>query len=157
MKNRIDAEIIRLNPDMPLPGYATEGSAAIDLFANIHHDIVLFSGEKVSIGTGLKIWHKDSAWAGLILPRSGAGSNGLVLKNLVGLIDSDYQGELIVTAWNSNDTGSITIPGYKSGKAFAQYVMVPVGRLYFQEVQEFGESTERGAGGFGHTDAKAKS
>lgn len=151
---KINAELIRLNKDMPLPTYATEGSAALDLYANIPHDIVLFPGEKLLIGTGYKIWHKNPAYAGLVLPRSGAGSGGLVLKNIVGLIDSDYQGELLVNVWNNNSSGTITVPTYKSSKAFAQYVMVPVIQMYFEEVESFTEGTVRGAGGFGSTDLK---
>ena len=151
-RRRLNVQLIRLNKEIPLPEYATTGSAAIDLYADIAKDIVLFAGERATIGTGYKLWHSDPAWAGLILPRSGLGSNGLVLKNTVGLIDSDYQGELIIAAWNSNPTGSITIPSYKTGKAFAQYIYVPVAKAHIIEVDSFPETTARADGGFGSTD-----
>lgn len=151
MSNKLRVELIRTNKNTPLPAYATDGSAAIDLYADIPNDVVILAGEKIEVRTGYKIWLKDRNYAGLILPRSGLGSSGLVVKNLVGLVDADYQGELIVHVWNSNPCGSLTIPGYKSGKAFAQYVIIPVQRMYFEEKEEFSETTGRGASGFGST------
>jgi dUTP pyrophosphatase len=151
---KLGAQVIRLNPDVnfPLPKYGTDGSAALDLYANIEHDEVLFAGENKKIPTGLKLWHGNPEYAGVILPRSSGGSGGMNLKNLVGLIDSDYQGELIVNVWNNNEVGSITIPSWKRGVAFAQITFVRVAQLVMEEVKEFSEETLRGTGGFGSTD-----
>lgn len=146
------AQVIRLNPEIPMPKYATRGSAAIDLYANMEESLILGPQTSTMIGTGLKIWHINEDIAGLILPRSGLGSQGLVLRNLVGLIDGDYQGELLVAAWNSNTDKDILVPSYRSGKAFAQYAWVPIVRPEFEEVTEFSSSTTRGTGGFGHSD-----
>lgn len=140
-----------LNPKMgteiPLPTYATEGSAGLDLRACIDEPIVVAPGETKFISTGLAIYIADVNYAGLILPRSGLGhKHGIVLGNLVGLVDSDYQGELKISCWNRSDT-AFTV---NVGERLAQYVIVPVVQAKFEIVEEF-EATERAEGGFGHT------
>lgn len=137
----------RLGKDFPLPSYATEGSAGLDLRAMLKEDRVLASGETVLIPTGLSIYVANPEMAALILPRSGLGhKHGIVLGNLVGLIDSDYQGELMVSCWNRG-SDEFTI---KVGERIAQLVLVPVIQAEFEFVDEF-VVTERGSGGFGHS------
>ena len=137
----------RLGRDFPLPEYATPGSAGLDLRAMLAHDLTLEPGQTVLIPTGLAIHIADPGLAALILPRSGLGhKHGIVLGNLVGLIDSDYQGELMVSCWNrGQDSFRIAI-----GERIAQLVLVPVVQAHFELVDEF-HASERGAGGFGHT------
>ena len=130
-----------------MPTYATAGSAGLDLRACVEESTVIEPGQTVLVKTGLSIYIEDSNFAGLILPRSGLGhKHGIVLGNLVGLIDSDYQGELMVSVWNRSQTAFSLEPGER----LAQYVLVPVIQAQFDIVDEF-EATERGAGGFGHT------
>lgn len=139
---------IGTDPNFPLPTRATEGSAGIDLRACIDTPITIKAGQTQLIGTGLSIYIADPNYAGLILPRSGLGhKHGIVLGNLVGLIDADYQGELMVSIWNRSDTDFVLNPAER----MAQYVIVPVTRPDFEIVDEFSESSERGAGGFGHS------
>ncbi len=137
----------RLGRDFPLPQYATPGSAGLDLRAMLDADLVLEPGQTVLLPTGLSIYIGDPNLAALILPRSGLGhKHGIVLGNLVGLIDSDYQGELMVSCWNRGQTPfTIAI-----GERIAQLVLVPVVQAHFELVDEFDES-QRGAGGFGHS------
>ncbi|HTN30767.1 MAG TPA: dUTP diphosphatase [Pseudomonas sp.] len=137
----------RLGSDFPLPSYATPGSAGLDLRAMLKDDLSLEPGQTVLIPTGLAIHIADPGLAALILPRSGLGhKHGIVLGNLVGLIDSDYQGELMVSCWNrGNDTFTL-----KVGERLAQLVLVPVVQAHFELVDEF-DNSERGAGGFGHS------
>ncbi len=137
----------RLGSDFPLPSYATPGSAGLDLRAMLKDDLCLEPGQTVLIPTGLAIHIADPGLAALILPRSGLGhKHGIVLGNLVGLIDSDYQGELMVSCWNrGNDTFIL-----KVGERLAQLVLVPVVQAHFELVNEF-DNSERGAGGFGHS------
>ncbi|ENA33490.1 MULTISPECIES: dUTP diphosphatase [Pseudomonas] len=137
----------RLGTDFPLPAYATSGSAGLDLRAMLKDDITLEPGQTVLIPTGLSIYIADPGLAALVLPRSGLGhKHGIVLGNLVGLIDSDYQGELMVSCWNRGQTTfTITV-----GERIAQLMLVPVVQAHFKLVDEF-EQTERGAGGFGHS------
>ena len=137
----------RLGSDFPLPSYATPGSAGLDLRAMLQDDLTLEPGQTVLIPTGLAIHIADPGLAALILPRSGLGhKHGIVLGNLVGLIDSDYQGELMVSCWNrGNDSFTL-----KVGERLAQLVLVPVVQAHFKLVNEFNNS-ERGAGGFGHS------
>ena len=137
----------RLGSDFPLPSYATPGSAGLDLRAMLQDDLTLEPGQTVLIPTGLAIHIADPGLAALILPRSGLGhKHGIVLGNLVGLIDSDYQGELMVSCWNrGNDSFTL-----KVGERLAQLVLVPVVQAHFELVNEFNNS-ERGAGGFGHS------
>ena len=137
---------IGTNPNFPLPTRATEGSAGIDLRACIDEPITIKAGQTQLIGTGLAVYIADPNYAGLILPRSGLGhKHGIVLGNLVGLIDADYQGELMVSIWNRSDTDFVLNPAER----MAQYVIVPVVRPDFEIVGEFHESSERGVGGFG--------
>ena len=137
----------RLGSDFLLPSYATPGSAGLDLRAMLQDDLTLEPGQTVLIPTGLAIHIADPGLAALILPRSGLGhKHGIVLGNLVGLIDSDYQGELMVSCWNrGNDSFTL-----KVGERLAQLVLVPVVQAHFELVNEFNNS-ERGAGGFGHS------
>ncbi|MDH4563000.1 dUTP diphosphatase [Metapseudomonas lalkuanensis] len=137
----------RIGSEFPLPQYATPGSAGLDLRAMLKEEVVLEPGQTILIPTGLSIYIADPGLAALILPRSGLGhKHGVVLGNLVGLIDSDYQGELMVSCWNRGQTAfRIAI-----GERIAQLVLVPVVQAHFELVDEFHES-ERGAGGFGHT------
>jgi len=137
----------RLGHGIPLPEYATSGSAGLDLRACLDAPLTLHPGETQLIRTGLSIYIEDPSLAAMILPRSGLGhKHGIVLGNLVGLIDSDYQGELMVSCWNrGKDSFTIEI-----GERLAQLVLVPVVQAEFEVVQEFTE-TERGSGGFGHS------
>ncbi|MFW6696036.1 dUTP diphosphatase [Acinetobacter pittii] len=137
----------RLGKEWPLPSYATAGSAGLDLRACLGEAIDIEPGQTVLVKTGMAIYIHDVNFAGLILPRSGLGhKHGIVLGNLVGLIDSDYQGELMVSVWNRGQTTFRLEPGER----LAQYVLVPVVQAEFEQVEEF-EETLRGAGGFGHT------
>ena len=137
----------RLGTEFPLPTYATPGSAGLDLRAMLQQAITLEPGQTILIPTGLAIYVADPELAALILPRSGLGhKHGIVLGNLVGLIDSDYQGELMVSCWNRGQT-PFTI---EIGERIAQLVLVPVVQAHFELVDEF-HASERGAGGFGHT------
>ncbi|ANI00725.1 dUTP diphosphatase [Pseudomonas koreensis] len=140
----------RIGTEFPLPQYATPGSAGLDLRAMLEQDIVIKPGETVLIPTGLSVYIGDPNLAALILPRSGMGhKHGIVLGNLVGLIDSDYQGPLMVSCWNRGQSDfTMTV-----GERLAQLVLVPVVQAHFEMVEEFVE-TERGAGGFGHTGTK---
>lgn len=137
----------RVGRDFPLPEYATDGSAGLDLRACIDAEITLQPGKTELIPTGLSIHIADPSLAAVILPRSGLGhKHGIVLGNLVGLIDSDYQGQLFVSTWNRGDqTFSI-----KPGERLAQLVFVPVVQADFELVQDFDQS-QRGEGGFGHS------
>ncbi|KTS76606.1 deoxyuridine 5'-triphosphate nucleotidohydrolase [Pseudomonas oryzihabitans] len=137
----------RLGRDFPLPSYATPGSAGLDLRAMLQEDLVLEPGQTALIPTGLAIHIADPSLAALVLPRSGLGhKHGIVLGNLVGLIDSDYQGELMVSCWNRGQT-TFTM---SIGERIAQLMLVPVVQAHFDIVESFTE-TERGAGGFGHS------
>lgn len=137
----------RIGSSIPMPEYATPGSAGLDLRACLDEAVTLNPGETTLIKTGLSVYIEDPNLAGLILPRSGLGhKHGIVLGNLVGLIDSDYQGELMVSCWNRGNA-PFTI---EIGERIAQYVLVPVIQAAFEVVTDFQE-TERGAGGFGHS------
>jgi len=138
----------RLGKEIEMPHYGTAGSAGLDLRACLETDLILAPGETALIPTGMAIHLDDPGLAAMILPRSGLGhKHGIVLGNLVGLIDSDYQGPLMVSCWNRSET-AYTI---HDGERIAQMVIVPVLQPVFTEVTEFGEATERGEGGFGHT------
>ena len=137
----------RLGNDFPLPQYATAGSAGIDLRAMLQEPLQLAPGETKLIPTGFAMHIADPKLAATILPRSGLGhKHGIVLGNLVGLIDSDYQGEVMVSCWNRSNV-VFTIP---AGDRIAQMVFVTVVQTEFNVVEEF-TASERGAGGFGHT------
>jgi dUTP diphosphatase len=137
----------RLGAEFPLPAYATGGSAGLDLRACLEAPLLLASGKAELIPTGLAIHLGDPALAAVILPRSGLGHrHGVVLGNLVGLIDSDYQGQLMVSCWNRG-AEPFTI---RPGERIAQLVVVPVVQVQLEVVSEFTVSA-RGAGGFGHS------
>ncbi len=146
---RLELRILdpRIGSQWPLPAYATEGSAGLDLRALLNQPLVLEAGQAELVPTGLAIHIGDPSWAGLILPRSGRGHrDGLVLGNLVGLIDSDYQGELKISAWNRSGIRLLIEPGER----IAQLVLVPVARVALDVVESF-ELSRRGEGGFGHS------
>lgn len=137
----------RLGSTWPLPTYATAGSAGLDLRAVIDAPLLLEPGATALLPTGLAIHIDDPGHAAMILPRSGLGhKHGIVLGNLVGLIDSDYQGQLMVSCWNRGATGFTIEPGER----IAQMVIVPVLQVQLQVVEDFAASS-RGAGGFGHS------
>lgn len=132
----------------PLPQRATDGSAGIDLRACIDEPIIIKAGESQLIGTGLAIYIQDPDYVGFIMPRSGLGhKHGIVLGNLTGVIDADYQGELMVSIWNRSQTDYVLQPSEK----MAQYLVVPIVRPTFEIVAEFSDISVRGEGGFGST------
>lgn len=152
--NMNSVQVKILNPkigndeNFPMPTRATDGSAGIDLRACIDAPITIKAGETQLIGTGMAIYIADPNYAGIILPRSGLGhKHGIVLGNLVGLIDADYQGELMVSIWNRSDSDFVLNPAER----MAQYMVVPVMRPEFEIVEEFNELSARGSGGFGHS------
>jgi len=152
MKKRFQVKILdkRLGNEIPMPHYGTEGSAGLDLRACLEDTITIEPGETKLIPTGMSIYIEDTGLAAMILPRSGLGhKHGIVLGNLVGLIDSDYQGELMVSCWNRGDK-AFTM---EVGERIAQLVIVPVIQAEFDLVEEF-EATDRGEGGFGSTGTK---
>lgn len=137
----------RLGKEFPLPDYATDGSAGLDLCACLDSDLELEPGTTKLIPAGFAIHLADNSYAAILLPRSGLGhKHGIVLGNLTGLIDSDYQGEIFVSCWNRSDKVFIIQPGDR----IAQMVIVPVVQAQFELVEDF-KKTKRGAGGFGHT------
>ncbi|MGL9735585.1 MAG: dUTP diphosphatase [Symbiopectobacterium sp.] len=149
MMKKIDVKILdaRIGQQFPLPTYATAGSAGIDLRACIDEGITLAAGETILVPTGIAIHIADPSLAAVILPRSGLGhKHGVVLGNLVGLIDSDYHGQLMVSVWNRSQQ-AFTI---ELGERLAQMVFVPVVQAEFNIVDDF-VGTERGEGGFGHS------
>jgi dUTP pyrophosphatase len=143
----IDIKILDPRMKELLPAYATPGSAGLDLRACIDAPLTLEAGATVLVPTGLAIHVADPGYAAMILPRSGMGhKNGIVLGNLVGLIDSDYQGQLMVSTWNRSHAAFTLQPMDR----LAQLIVVPVLQVGFNVVEEF-DSSERGAGGFGST------
>lgn len=149
MTKQIDVKILdaRIGTQYPLPAYATPGSAGLDLRACIDNPITLEPGQTTLIPTGLAIHIADSSLAAVILPRSGLGhKHGIVLGNLVGLIDSDYQGQMMVSVWNRGQQ-DFTI---EAGERIAQLVVVPVVQVAFNLVEDF-TASHRGIGGFGHS------
>lgn len=148
-RRRIQLRILdaRLGGEFPLPAYATGGSAGVDLRACIGENLLLNPGQTTLVPTGIAVHIEDPGLAAVILPRSGLGhKNGIVLGNLVGLIDSDYQGQVMVSCWNRGSEAFIIEPGLR----LAQMVFVPVEQVDFEVVSEF-TASQRGAGGFGHT------
>jgi len=141
----------RLGNEIEMPHYGTKGSAGLDLRACIDTDLTIEPGQTVLIPTGMAIHLDDPGFAAMLLPRSGLGhKHGIVLGNLVGLIDSDYQGPLMVSCWNRSESPyKISV-----GERIAQMVIVPVLQPEFSLVEEFGDATERGTGGFGSTGKK---
>ncbi|WP_192878415.1 dUTP diphosphatase [Limnobaculum parvum] len=149
MMKKIDVKILdpRIGNTFPLPTYATVGSAGLDLRACLDAAVTLNPGETQLLPTGLAIHIADPSLAAVILPRSGLGhKHGVVLGNLVGLIDSDYQGQLMVSVWNRGQIPFVVEPGER----IAQMIFVPVVQAEFNIVEDF-ESSERGEGGFGHS------
>jgi len=141
----------RLGNEIEMPHYGTPGSAGLDLRACIEKSMVIQPGETVLIPTGMAIHLNDPGYAAMLLPRSGLGhKHGIVLGNLVGLIDSDYQGPLMVSCWNRGQT-PFTV---EIGERIAQMVIVPVLQPLFTQVEDFGDATQRGEGGFGSTGTK---
>ena len=137
----------RIGGEIPLPAHATPGSAGMDLRACVETSLKIMPGETVLVSTGISIYLRDPGLAAVILPRSGLGhKHGIVLGNLVGLIDSDYQGPLMVSLWNrGNEAFEVNV-----GDRIAQLVILPVAQTEFEIVEEF-TSSARGSGGFGHT------
>lgn len=137
----------RIGDSIPLPHYATDGSAGLDMRACIDEALTVTPGETVLVPTGLAIHIGDNSLAAVLLPRSGLGhKHGLVLGNLTGLIDSDYQGQVFISCWNRSQKPYEVQPGER----IAQMVFVPVEQVQFEVVEEFGVS-DRGEGGFGHS------
>lgn len=148
-RRRIQLRVLdpRLGGEFPLPAHATEGAAGVDLRACLNEKLQLDPGQTTLIPTGMAVHIEDPELAAMILPRSGLGhKNGIVLGNLVGLIDSDYQGEIMVSCWNRGSEAFVIEPGVR----LAQMVFVPVVQVDFEVVEEF-TTSRRGAGGFGHT------
>lgn len=148
-RRRISLRILdeRLGGEFPLPAHATEGSAGVDLIACLDEPMTLEAGRTALVPTGMAVHIADPGLCAMILPRSGLGHrNGIVLGNLVGLIDSDYQGQVMVSCWNRGDEAFVIEPGLR----LAQMVFVPVVQAEFDVVDGFSES-RRGGGGFGHT------
>ncbi|HEY0201456.1 MAG TPA: dUTP diphosphatase [Burkholderiaceae bacterium] len=145
---QVDLKIIDPRMAQQLPAYATPGSAGLDLRACLDAPLTLEPGAWQLVPTGIAIHLRDPGYAALILPRSGLGhKHGIVLGNLVGLIDSDYQGQLMVSAWNRSATAFTIAPLER----IAQLVVVPVAQATFNVVQEFAASSQRGEGGYGST------
>lgn len=152
MKTPIEVKILdsRIGSEYPLPSYATPGSAGMDLRAMLDTSMTIAPGETVLIPTGIAIHVAEPSLAAMILPRSGLGhKHGIVLGNLVGLIDSDYQGPLMVSCWNRGET-PFTL---EIGDRLAQLIFVPVVQAEFKLVDEF-DNSMRGEGGFGHSGTK---
>jgi dUTP pyrophosphatase len=146
-KKRVQLKILdpRIGNEIPLPAYATDGAAGMDLRACLEQPLTLNPGNTELIPTGIAIYIEDAGLAAVILPRSGLGhKHGIVLGNLVGLIDSDYQGQLFVSCWNRGKEAFTIQPGER----IAQLVLVPVVQAQFDIVRDFA-ATDRGAGGFG--------
>lgn len=145
--NKLQVKILdsRIGSEFPLPNYATPGSAGLDLRACLDQALNVAPGDTHLVPTGMAIHIADPTLCAMILPRSGLGhKHGIVLGNLVGLIDSDYQGQLFVSIWNRGETPFVMKPGER----IAQLVLVPVVQAQFDIVEEF-DATDRGAGGFG--------
>lgn len=152
MKQSVQVKILdaRIGNEIAMPEYATDGSAGLDLRACTETELTIKPGETVLIPTGLSVYLEDPKLAAMLLPRSGLGhKHGIVLGNLVGLIDADYQGPLMVSLWNRGDTEFIV----NIGDRIAQMIVVPVVQCEFNIVEEFAESA-RGEGGFGHSGVK---
>jgi dUTP pyrophosphatase len=149
MLKKVQVKILNnsINSDIPMPTYATEGSAALDLRACIDNKIELLPKNTILVPTGLAFYIQDKDYAGIILPRSGLGhKHGIILGNSVGLIDSDYQGELMVSLFNNSNNVFIINPGDR----IAQFMLIPVISIEYEFVDDF-NATSRSSGGFGHS------
>lgn len=149
MLKKVQVKILNnsINSDIPMPTYATEGSAALDLRACIDNKIELLPKNTILVPTGLAFYIQDKDYAGIILPRSGLGhKHGIILGNSVGLIDSDYQGELMVSLFNNSNDVFIINPGDR----IAQFMLIPVISIEYEFVDDF-NATSRSSGGFGHS------
>ena len=145
--NKLQIKILndKMGSEIPLPSFSTSGSAGMDLRACIDNEIEIMAGATELIRSGIAIYIEDPNYAGLVLPRSGLGhKHGIVLGNLVGLIDSDYQGELMVSLWNRSKAPFVVSPGDR----VAQFILIPVKQLPLQIVDEF-DISKRGEEGFG--------
>lgn len=152
MKQPIQLKILdpRIGSEFEIPDYATAGSAGMDLRACVDQETIIQPGQTVLIPTGMSIYVQDPTLAAVLLPRSGLGhKHGIVLGNLTGLIDSDYQGPLMVSLWNRSDKEFTVQPGDR----IAQMVIVPIVQAEFEIVEEF-DTSARAEGGFGHTGVK---
>ena len=137
----------RLGNEFPMPQYATEGSAGLDLCACIDNDLIINPGDTALISAGFAIYIADKSYAAMLLPRSGLGhKHGIVLGNLTGLVDSDYQGEIYISCWNRGAVKFTITPGDR----IAQFLLISVTNMEYNFVDEF-ESTDRSSGGFGHS------
>lgn len=139
-------DIVKINPDLPTPKYATDGSNALDLYANLKEKVVLKPKQSQMIGTGIKA-NIPNGLGGLLIPRSGKGSKGMKLKNTVGLIDSDYHGEILANVKNDDETEDLII---EPGERFVQLALAVLPQVIVNIVDELPES-QRGEGGFGST------
>ena len=149
MLKKVQVKILNsnINSNIPMPTYATEGSAALDLRACIDNKIELLPKNTILVPTGLAFYIQDKDYAGIILPRSGLGhKHGIILGNSVGLIDSDYQGELMVSLFNNSNNVFIINPGDR----IAQFMIIPVISIEYEFVDDF-NATSRSSGGFGHS------
>ena len=147
MKVQVKILDARIGAEFPLPTYATSGSAGVDLQACLEQDMIIAPGETQLIPSGIAIHLGDPGWAAMLLPRSGLGhKHGIVLGNLVGLIDSDYQGQVYVSCWNRSDKAFTVLVGER----IAQMIFVPVVQADLEVVDTF-ETSARGEGGFGHS------
>jgi dUTP pyrophosphatase len=149
MLKKVQVKILNnnINSGIPMPTYATEGSAALDLRACIDNKIELLPKNTILVPTGLAFYIQDKDYAGIILPRSGLGhKHGIILGNSVGLIDSDYQGELMVSLFNNSNSVFIINPGDR----IAQFMLIPVISIEYEFVDDF-NATSRSSGGFGHS------
>ena len=149
MAKKVQVKILnsKIGLDIPMPTYATYGSAAMDIRACIDNSIELLPRNTTLIPTGIAFYIEDNDYAGIILPRSGLGhKHGIILGNSVGLIDSDYQGELMVSLFNNSENKFLI----NSGDRIAQFLLIPVINIEYNFVDEF-EITERSSGGFGHS------
>ncbi|ALT77479.1 dUTP diphosphatase [Paucibacter sp. KCTC 42545] len=144
----VDLKVLDARMAEQIPSYATPGSAGLDLRASLDAPVTLEPGQTFLVPTGLAIHINDPSLAAIILPRSGLGhKHGIVLGNLVGLIDSDYQGQLMVSCWNRGQTAFVIQPMER----IAQLVLVPVVQAAFRRVDDFADASQRGEGGFGST------
>ena len=148
-RKNIDLKVLdkRIGDTFDMPDYQTSGSAGIDLLACLDEPLTIQSGDTELIPSGIAVYIRDSSLAAVLLPRSGLGhKKGLVLGNLVGLIDSDYQGQVFISCWNRGKESCVIEPGMR----LAQMVFLPIQQVNFNLVESFEES-DRGEGGFGHT------